>query len=310
MKETSMKDFFEEAFGLKFEEMKTNKPYLVEEAGVEIESLDKEGNIVFSKVLRAVKKSKRTMYSLCFDNGRSVRVSNDHKFAIQDGNSLNWHLTEDIYKARKNRDFTFIGEDVPTTLISIKKDGKDYPLDIEVENTNCYFSNGILSHNSMYGPDYRAAFSGQSTDFYASWMARLTRIEDIKTKDDTIGIMIKVRNEKSKLSNPKRIAQIKLLFDGGIDSDDEYLDYLKTLGIVEQKGAWFYNEEWGMKVAGKNGVADFLHERPELYEKVKKQVNDLICGHTVLDNNNDDEEDDTWNGSMDDIMNEIESEKE
>ena len=284
MKETSMKDFFKEAFGLKLEEMKTNKPYLVEEAGVEIESLDKEGNIVFSKVLRAVKKSKRTMYSLCFDNGRSVRVSNDHKFAIQDGNNLNWYLTEDIYKARKNRDFTFIGEDIPTTLISIKKDGKDWPLDIEVDNTNCYFSNGVLSHNSMYGPDYKAAFSGQSTDFYASWMARLTRTEDIKEKDDTVGIMIKVRNEKSKLSNPKRVAIIKLLFNGGIDSEDEYLDYLKTLGIIEQRGSYFSNEEWGMKVQGKNGVAEFLHSNPELYEKVKQQVNDMICGHTTLDN--------------------------
>ena len=284
MKETSIKDFFEEAFGLRFEEMKINKPYLVEEAGVEIESLDKEGNIVFSKVLRAVKKSKRAMYSLCFNNGRNIRVSGDHKFAIQDNNKLNWYLTQDIYKARKDRDFIFVGEGVPTTLISIKKDGKDYPLDIEVDNTNCYFSNGILSHNSMYGPDYRAAFSGQSTDFYASWMARLTRTEDIKDKDDTVGIMIKVRNEKSKLSNPKRVAIIKLLFNGGIDSEDEYLDYLKALDIIEQKGAWFYNEEWGMRAQGKNGVAEFLHSNPELYEKVKQQVNDMICGHTNLDN--------------------------
>ena len=137
---------------------------------------------------------------------------------------------------------------------------------------------------AMYGPDYRAAFSGQSTDFYASWMARLTRTEDIKEKDDTVGIMIKVRNEKSKLSNPKRVAIIKLLFNGGIDSEDEYLDYLKALGIIEQKGAWFYNEEWGMRAQGKNGVAEFLHSNPELYEKVKKQVNDMICGHTALDN--------------------------
>lgn len=145
----------------------------------------------------------------------------------------------------------------------------------------------------MYGPDYKAAFSGQAAEFYSSWMARLTRTEDIKDGDETIGIMIKVRNEKSKLSNPKRVSAIKLLFNGGINSDDEYLDYLKKLGIIEQKGAWFYNEEWGMKVAGKNGVADFLHNNPELYEKVKKQVNDMICGKTDFDDDEDSDEE-TW----------------
>lgn len=147
---------------------------------------------------------------------------------------------------------------------------------------------------AMFGPDWKAAFSGQAAEFYSSWMARLTRVEDIKDKDDVLGIKIKIRNEKSKLSNPKRVATINLLFDKGIDSDDEYLDYLKLLGIIEQRGAWFYNEDWGMKVAGKNGVADFLHNNPELYEKVKKQVNDMICGKTILDNEEEKTTEDAW----------------
>ena len=136
---------------------------------------------------------------------------------------------------------------------------------------------------AMFGADFKASFSGKSVDFYSSWMARITRVEDIKEKDEVKGIVMKVRNEKNKLDNPKRVALLKLYFDRGIDSNDEYLDYLKALGIIEQKGAWFYQEEWGMKVAGKNGVAEFLHNNPELYEKVKKQVNDMICSHTILD---------------------------
>ena len=38
-----------------------------------------------------------------------------------------------------------------------------------------------------------------------------------------------------------------------------------------------------MKVSGKNGMAQFLKERPELFEEVKKQVNDIILGRNVLD---------------------------
>ena len=144
---------------------------------------------------------------------------------------------------------------------------------------------------SLYGADFKGT-GGYAPKYYASWMARITRTEDITDKDKgLIGIKMRVRNTKNKLGIPKRDANLTLYFDGGIDSDDEYLDYLKVLGIIEQRGAWFYNDEWGMKVAGKNGVADFLHNNPELYEKVKKQVNDMICGHTILDNEEQSEED-------------------
>ena len=138
---------------------------------------------------------------------------------------------------------------------------------------------------SLYGVDYKAT-SGTAVKYYASWIGRVTRTEDIVDKDKGLaGIKMKCRCLKSKLgAGLKREAILTLYFDRGIDSEDEYLDYLKTLGIIEQKGAWFYNEEWGMRAQGKNGVAEFLHSNPELYEKVKQQVNDMICGHTNLDN--------------------------
>ena len=154
---------------------------------------------------------------------------------------------------------------------------------------------------SLYGADYKST-SGTAVKYYSSWIGRVTRTEDITDKDKgLIGIKMKCRCLKSKLgAGLKREAILTLYFNKGIDSDDEYLDYLKTLGIIEQRGAWFYNEEWGMKVAGKNGVADFLHERPELYEKVKKQVNDLICGHTILDNETEETEEEVWNNITED----------
>ena len=142
---------------------------------------------------------------------------------------------------------------------------------------------------SMWGSDTKIT-GGFAPAYYASWMARVTRTEDIVDKNKgIIGLMLKVKNSKSRFTNPKRETILKLMFHGGISSDDEYLDFLDKLGLIERKGAWFYNEEWGMKVSGKNGVADFLHNNPELYEKVKKQVNDMICGHTILDNENEDD---------------------
>ena len=145
-----------------------------------------------------------------------------------------------------------------------------------------------------YGPDYAVSAAGYSTKYYSSWIGRVTRVGDITENGEVIGIEMKIRNTKNKLKNPKRSAVLRVLYDKGINSDDEYLDYLDKLGLIERKGAWYNNEEWNMHVQGMNGVADFLHSNPELYEKVKKQVNDLICGHTILDNEEDtDDEDDS-----------------
>ena len=134
----------------------------------------------------------------------------------------------------------------------------------------------------MYGPGYTLP-GGTAIKYYSSWTGRLTKKEDIKDKNEIKGIIMRVKNTKNKIANPFREALIKLYFDNGIDSEDEYLDYLVSLGLVVQKGAWFSNEEWGMKVSGKNGMAQFLKERPELFEEVKKQVNDIILGRNVLD---------------------------
>ena len=134
----------------------------------------------------------------------------------------------------------------------------------------------------MYGPGYTLP-GGTAIKYYSSWTGRLTKKEDIKDKNEIKGIIMRVKNTKNKIANPFREALIKLYFDNGIDSEDESLDYLVSLGLVVQKGAWFSNEEWGMKVSGKNGMAQFLKERPELFEEVKKQINDIILGRNVLD---------------------------
>lgn len=137
----------------------------------------------------------------------------------------------------------------------------------------------------MYGPDFKAT-GGRAPAFYSTWSARITRDSQGDILDENkelAGIKMKIRNTKNKVGIAKRDATLKLYFKGGIDSDDEYVDYLKSLGIITQKGPYYSNEEWGMKVLGIDKVREFLQERPELYAQVKRDVNALITGHTILD---------------------------
>lgn len=144
----------------------------------------------------------------------------------------------------------------------------------------------------MYGPDFKGT-GGKAPAFYSSWSARVTRTGDITDKQKgLIGIEMKVRNTKNKVGIAKREANLKLYFSDGIHSDDEYFDYLKALDLITQKGPYYYNDEWendstgeiGMKVCGIDAVKEWLHNNPIQYEKVKKQINEIITGHVEMDN--------------------------
>lgn len=142
----------------------------------------------------------------------------------------------------------------------------------------------------MYGPDFKAT-GGRAPAFYSSWSARVTRTGDITGPNKELcGLEIRVRNIKNKVGIPKRDANLKLYFNGGIDSDTEYIEFVKSLGLIEQKGAYYSNTTWtlddgtvGFKVCGFDAVKDILLKNPNLYENLKIEINNIIQGHTILD---------------------------
>ena len=144
---------------------------------------------------------------------------------------------------------------------------------------------------ATYGPDFKVGTS-RAPRYYSSWIARISRTGDItdpKTKE-LRGIEMRVRNTKNKVGIAKRDANLKLYFDSGINSDDEYIDYLKVLGLLTQRGAYYSNDEWvaddgtvGLKICGMEAVKEYLHKNPKLYASIKSKINELISGHSVLD---------------------------
>ncbi len=203
-------------------------------------------------------------------------------------------------------------------------------LDVEVEDNANYFSNGMLSHNSFGGTaklfseglrklnPYLSRFGtslillnqvrdqiggfampgmkpestpgGRAVKFYASWRGRVSKMEDIADKKEVIGNTIKIRNAKSKVGFPKRIAQLELYYGNGFNPDQEYVDFIIKLGLVKQGGAWLSNEEWGMKVQGRDKLLDWLKANPDKFEECKAAVTASFTSSTVLDTLGSDEE--------------------
>lgn len=124
-------------------------------------------------------------------------------------------------------------------------------LDLEVEGTHCYYSGGILSHNTLYG-DPITTSGGLSIPYSASVRLRMMTPKPIKnSKDDIIGVTVEVKTIKNKVANPFRSCELNIMFGKGVDDTDQMFDVLKAhcsvkgplkaLGkriMMEGGGAW------------------------------------------------------------------------
>lgn len=84
---------------------------------------------------------------------------------------------------------------------------------------------------------------GYAVNYYASTRFRVTQgnpTDFPKQGGETIGIIIRLKNYKNKTAIPGREAFLTMLFNGGISSDDEYIEMATELGVMEQRGAWFW----------------------------------------------------------------------
>jgi len=134
-----------------------------------------------------------------------------------------------------------------------------------------------------------AVTGGEAPQYYSSIICRITKTDDIKDANGVIGIEMRVRDMKNKCSIPFREANMKLYFNGGFNSDEEYVDFLLSLGFMVQKGAYFqfdYNGEH-FSLQGRQKLMDWLTAHQDVYDKWKKEIKAKLSGYVEeLDKNN------------------------
>jgi len=136
---------------------------------------------------------------------------------------------------------------------------------------------------AMPGMKPESTPGGHAVKFYASWRARVSKMEDIADRKEVIGNTIKLKNSKSKIGFPKRLAQLELYYATGFNPDQEYVDFIIKLGLVKVGGAWISNEDWGLKVQGREKLLDWLKANPEKFNECKEIVNKSFSSSTILD---------------------------
>lgn len=150
-----------------------------------------------------------------------------------------------------------------------------------------------------YGPPDQAAGGGMAPEFYASWRARVSKGDEITDKTEVIGNFIKIKNVKSKIGFPKRTAELELHYGSGFSPDAEYIDFIIDLGIVKKSGSWISQDDWGLKIQGKDALLKYLQENKDIFEACKKQVNETFSHHSVLDEKDASEDETETKGDLD-----------
>lgn len=285
---------------------------------IEVETLD----LATSKPI--YKRVNALFYKGLSTDGYIVKIKGRNSFRVTPSHRFYSSLLGD-YATAESLAPAFIAVDRSGNNVEVRLERSAEPfevLDIEVADISAYLSESILSHNSfgatakvfanglkfinpilarhdcsmvvinqerdsmsLFGADFTTT-GGRAIKYYASWRGRVTRIDDILDKGSLVGIVSKVRATKNKIGINKREAELKLKFASGFDSEEEYIKFVIDLGIVTQRGAWFYQEDWEYKGSGRASLVEFLRSKPELFESVKNTVNAQLCGETTIDREN------------------------
>ncbi|HAI22571.1 MAG: Protein RecA [Candidatus Collierbacteria bacterium GW2011_GWE2_42_48] len=112
---------------------------------------------------------------------------------------------------------------------------------------------------------------GKALKFYASIRIDMRKIGNIQEGEEIVGSRHRAKIVKNKVASPFRSAEFDILNIGGISKLGDLLDTAIAYEIIEKAGAFLkYNGE--TIAQGREAAKAILAEKPEMIEKIKKEV--------------------------------------
>jgi recombination protein RecA len=144
---------------------------------------------------------------------------------------------------------------------------------ISKSNTTVIFINQLRAQISTgYGAGpTETTTGGRALKFYSSVRIEVKRGKQVTQGENVIGHELWIKVVKNKQAPPFRTAHTTLIYGKGVPKAMSVLDMAIDREVVKRKGSWlaYKGETLGQ---GKEGVASYLDEHPELMEEITKDV--------------------------------------
>lgn len=138
-------------------------------------------------------------------------------------------------------------------------------------NTLLIFLNQIrLKIGVVYG-NPETTTGGNALKFYASVRMDIRKLSAIKSADQVIGNLTRVKVVKNKLAPPFRVTEFDILYGEGVSKLGEILDLGVKANLIEKSGAWFSYQSQRIGQGRENAKA-FLRQHPEIALEIENQI--------------------------------------
>jgi recombination protein RecA len=142
---------------------------------------------------------------------------------------------------------------------------------IKRSNTIVVFINQIRMKIGVMFGNPETTTGGNALKFYASVRLDIRRIGAIKSGDEVVGNMTRVKVVKNKVAPPFREAEFEIMYGTGISREGEIIELGVREGLIEKSGSWYSYK--GERIGqGKENVRTFLQQNPESAREVEDAI--------------------------------------
>lgn len=219
----------------------------ISDKNIEIETLDKTGNLCFKRINKVIIKPKSNYH---YTDGN---LKGTDKHAVVENN-------QKIY-LDQHPDFKLINE--PINVI-----------DLEVDDLHTYLANGRLNHNTTAG--------GQALGFHASVRIKTKTLGKVKVGEDIVGVQTECIIKKNRVGPPFREASFNIYFNSGIDDSGHWFEKLVGFELINKVNNRTYTytipETGELLEFSEKEFRELLNTNRVLRDSAYKQ----LCEHCIM----------------------------
>ncbi|KAK9155221.1 hypothetical protein Sjap_002701 [Stephania japonica] len=144
------------------------------------------------------------------------------------------------------------------------------------------FLNQIRYKIGVFYGNPEVTSGGIALKFFASVRLEIRSTGKIKSVkgDEDVGLKVRVRVQKSKVSRPYKQAEFDIIFGEGVSKLGCILDCAEYMDIIVKKGSWYSYEDQRLG-QGRDKAIQYLRENPILCDEIEKVVRLRVAEGTI-----------------------------